>query len=221
MDKRELTEIRTIIFDYDGTLHDSTENYILAFKKAYNYLISHGKAEPRKWEKSEITQWLGYSSKDMWANFMPDLEVTYQQSASKIIGETLLQKVQANEAILFPGALETMTYLKKSGYRLVFLSNCRNEYMEAHRQVFQLDHYFEGMYCTESYNFMAKHNIFMQIKDKYEPPFLIVGDRSQDFEIGTVHQLKTIGCNYGYGTEQELQMADMRINDIRDLKDIL
>ena len=221
MEKRELTEIRTIIFDYDGTLHDSTDNYILAFKKAYDYLVSQGKANPRTWENVEITKWLGFSSKDMWANFMPDLEENYQQVASRIIGDTLQQKVQADEAVLYPGALETMAYLKEAGYRLVFLSNCRHEYMEAHRQIFHLDRYFEGMYCTEDYNFLPKYNIFMQFKDKYEPPFLIVGDRSQDFEIGKVHQLKIIGCNYGYGTEQELKMSDIRINDIRDLKDIL
>jgi len=221
MEKRELSEIKTIIFDYDGTLHDSTNNYILAFKKAYDYLVSHGKAQPHEWEDTEIIKWLGFSSKDMWANFMPNLEEEYQQVASRIIGDTLKQKVRSDEAELYPGSLETMAYLKESGYRLVFLSNCRNEYMEAHRQVFRLDRYFEGMYCTEDYNFIPKHNIFTRFKNKYEPPFLIVGDRSQDFEVGKIHHLKTVGCNYGYGTEQELNMADIRINDIRDLKDIL
>ena len=36
--------VRTIILDYDGTLHDSTKNYIHAFKQAYAYLVEPGHA---------------------------------------------------------------------------------------------------------------------------------------------------------------------------------
>ncbi|WP_272944476.1 HAD family hydrolase [Carnobacterium jeotgali] len=92
MDKTRLKNIQTNIFDYDGTLHDSTANYIAAFKMAYNYLIENKKADPREWKDKEITKWLGYSSKDMWENFMPNLDAEHQATASKIIGETLLKK---------------------------------------------------------------------------------------------------------------------------------
>lgn len=221
MVRAELAGIKTIVFDYDGTLHDSTKNYILAFKRAYDYLIAHGKAEPREWTDAEITKWLGFSAKDMWDNFMPDLEPEYQQTASRMIGETLQQKAQANEAVLYPGALDTLAYLREQGYTLVFLSNCKHEYMEAHRRTFQLDRYFSGMYCTEDYDFIPKYDIFTQFKDHYQPEFLIVGDRLHDFEIGQVHRLKTIACTYGYGTDEEFGMADYRIVDIRELSKML
>ena len=55
MDETKLKKIKTIIFDYDGTLHDSTANYIAAFKRAYNYLIENEKAVPRDWKDDEIT----------------------------------------------------------------------------------------------------------------------------------------------------------------------
>lgn len=221
MVKAELAGIQTIIFDYDGTIHDSTKNYIFAFKRAYAYLVANGKAEPKNWEDAEITRWLGFSAKDMWANFMPDLEPEFQQTASRMIGDTLQQKVQGDEAVLYPGALDTLAYLKQKGYTLIFLSNCKHEYMEAHRRAFQLDRYFSGLYCTEDYDFIPKYDIFARFQNKYEPEYLVVGDRVHDFEIGTVHQLKTIACNYGYGTEEELAVADIRIDDIRELTKIL
>ncbi len=221
MNEPRLKNIQTIVFDYDGTLQDSTANYIAAFKIAYNYLVDNQKAVPKDWKDEEITKWLGYSSKDMWENFMPDLAAEYQTAASKIIGETLLKKALAKEAILYPKALETLAYLNSKGYKLIFLSNCSNDYMKAHQQAFQLNHYFIDMYCTESFGYIPKYDIFQTFRDQYKEKFLIVGDRIHDFEIGHYHNIVTIGCNYGFGTEEELQKSDIRINDIQELQKML
>lgn len=221
MDETRLKNIQTIIFDYDGTLHDSRANYIVAFKMAYNYLIENEKADPREWKDEEITKWLGYSSKDMWGNFMPNLDAEHQATASKIIGETLLEKVLAKESTLYTGALETLDYLRDKGYQLIFLSNCSEKYMNAHQKVFQLNQYFEDMYCTETFDYDAKYKIFELIEKQYKEKFLIVGDRIQDFEISHYHNLVSIGCNYGFGSEEELQQSDLRINAIQELQDIL
>lgn len=221
VDESRLANIQTIVFDYDGTLHDSTANYIVAFKRAYEFLVERRQAVPRVWKDDEITKWLGYSSKDMWRNFMPNLSLEYQTQASKIIGDTLLEKVVSYEANLYPQALETMEYLKNKGYRLVFLSNCSEDYLNAHRKVFRLSDYFDDLFCTESFGYIPKYAIFDEIRQRYPAEFLIVGDRSHDFEIGLHHQLLTVGCNYGFGTDKELKQADVRIDAIRDLQDLL
>lgn len=202
-------------------MHDSTANYIVAFKRAYQFLVDHRQAKPKVWKDDEITKWLGYSSKDMWHNFMPDLDLNYQMKASKIIGDTLLEKVLSHEANLYPYALETLAHLKNKEYQLVFLSNCSENYLNAHRKVFQLDDYFDDLFCTESFGYIPKYAIFEEIRHRYPTDVLIVGDRSQDFEIGLHHELLTIGCNYGFGTEEELKRADIRIDAVRDLQNLL
>lgn len=83
MGKRTFKGVHTIILDYDGTIHDSTRNYIYAFKQAYAFLVEAGHAAPRDWADAEITKWLGYSSKAMWKNFMPDLDEDIRSKASK------------------------------------------------------------------------------------------------------------------------------------------
>ncbi|MCA9765036.1 MAG: HAD family hydrolase [Carnobacterium sp.] len=221
MDKARLKAIRTLIFDYDGTLHDSRQNYIAAFKRAYRYLVAHQKAKPREWQDDEITKWLGYSSKEMWENFMPDLAKEYQLAASKLIGETLLEKVLLKEAKLYPEALETLDNLKSKGYNLIFLSNCSEAYMQAHQEIFQLDCYFDEMYCSEQFNFIPKHEIVTLIKSEWQEEYLVIGDRIHDLEIGHYHQLITIGCTYGFGTKAEMQQSDIRINNIQELQELL
>ncbi len=219
--KLKLDNIQSLIFDYDGTLHDSTDNYITAFKQAYEFLVAHGQAEPKVWQNREITQWLGYSSKDMWSAFMPGLSPDYQKQASAIIGDVLLEKVLANEANLYPGALETLANLKKKGYQLLFLSNCKEDYLQAHRKAFQLDYYFDALYCTENFGFIPKYEIFEEIKGQYLAEYMIIEDRIHDFQIGLHHEIMTVGCNYGFGKEEELQQADIRIDTIYDLQNLL
>lgn len=218
---KSLHSIQTLVFDYDGTLHDSRPNYILAFKQAYQYLIEEGQAEERVFEDAEITQWLGYSKNDMWDTFMPDLEPIFQEKASLIIGNTLLERVQEKKAHLYPKSLETLAYLKERGYSLIFLSNCRKAYLEAHRQAFSLDNYFDDLLCSESFNNLPKYKIFETIKADFPKEYAVIGDRIHDFEIGLHHNFPTIGCNYGFGKEEELAVADIRIDAIEELQDLL
>ena len=62
--------IKTIYFDYDGTIHNSIKIYAPAFKKAYDFLVENNKAEPKNWKDEEIKKWLGYSKKEMWGNLI-------------------------------------------------------------------------------------------------------------------------------------------------------
>lgn len=218
---KSLHSIRTVVFDYDGTLHDSRPNYIAAFKQAHQFLVEEGQAEERVFQEAEITQWLGFSKNDMWDTFMPDLDPMYQKKAAKIIGDTLLEKVLEKKAHLYPKSLETLSYLKEKGYSLVFLSHCSEVYLEAHRQAFSLDSYFDTLLCSESFNNLPKYKIFDAIKADFPEEYVVIGDRIHDFEIGLHHHFPTIGCSYGFGKEEELAVADIRIDAIDELQHLL
>lgn len=61
-----MKNIKTVIFDYDGTIHNGAGNYIDAFRHVYHQMVADGAAPERSFEDSEITQWLGYSAREMW-----------------------------------------------------------------------------------------------------------------------------------------------------------
>ena len=65
--------VKTIIFDYDGTIHDTLRIYEPAFRKTYKWLVDQNLAEERIIESSEIASWLGLNSKEMWDEFLPEL----------------------------------------------------------------------------------------------------------------------------------------------------
>ncbi len=213
--------MKGVIFDYDGTLHESIRIYAPAFHRAYEYLVEKGHAPQREWSASEIGRWLGYSSRDMWNEFMPGLDEETVQHCSAMIGEAMLELTACGKARLYEGSLDTLELLKNRGYRLIFLSNCKTNYMNAHIKAFKLDRYFEGFYCTQQYDFAPKHEIFSNILSEHPAVYAVAGDRFQDMEIAKKHHLLSVGCTYGYGEPHELEDADFRISDIRELVDIL
>ncbi|WP_326907963.1 HAD family hydrolase [Sedimentibacter sp. MB31-C6] len=210
-----------LIFDYDGTIHNSITIYRPAFERAYEYLTSLGLAKERSWNELEIARWLGYSSKEMWDIFMPSLSKYHKEKCSQIIGETMLKLIDEGRAQLYTHSTEVLQQLKQSGYRLVFLSNCKRSYMNAHMKYFDLEKYFSSFYCTEDFDFKPKYIIFDKIKKDHDGEFIVIGDRYQDMEIALKHNLKAIGCIYGYGNSQELAFADMLVSEVKEILALL
>ncbi|MDF1617264.1 HAD family hydrolase [Petrocella sp. FN5] len=212
-----LDQVKTIVLDYDGTLHDSIKIYGPAFRKAYEFLVDQHQVPPRTWEDQEIVKWLGLSSKEMWEAFMPNLDSGLREQAGSIIGEEMKRLLQNKKAVLYEGALETLEYLKNRGYKLVFLSNCGKAYMDYSRDLFGLDHYFDEMLCAQDYEFIPKYEILSKVMDQWPSEIVVVGDRYKDIEAGKQNNLKTIACLYGYAQGDELKDADYKINHIKEL----
>lgn len=216
-----LEDIKTIYFDYDGTIHNSIKIYIIAFRKAYDFLVENNKAEPSIWKDEEISKWLGYTSIKMWDSFMKDLEEPFKKQASSIVGKEMLNQISLGYAELYPNALNTLRTLKEKGYKLVFLSNCGINYMEASTKQFNLDRYFDDMYCAESYSFIPKDEILANIKSLYPDKQVIIGDRFHDIQTGLKNNIESIWCEYGFGKPEEAIGSTASIKEIKDLLNIL
>ncbi len=206
-----------LIFDYDGTLHDTIKIYRPAFLRAVEILQSENFLEKKDYSVLNIEKWLGLSAKDMWNDFAPYLSDEEKSRGGSLIGSEMVRLIENGEARLYDGALEVLEDLKSRGFRLVFLSNCKNSYLDAHRKAFDLDRYFSDYYTAESYSFIPKYEIFKDIKEKYEGEFIVIGDRFTDVEIGVKHGIKSVGCLYGYGEAGELDGATVCIGDLRGL----
>ncbi len=213
--------MKTLFFDYDGTLHDTIKIYAPAFKKAYRYLVRNHNAPDKKWRDEEISQFIGQTPKEMWDQFGEDIPENAKKEASKIVSNTMKTAITNKEATLYEGTLDVLSHLKDKGYSLVFISNCKNYYLEAHRDAFGLDRYFDRMVCSETFpGVEEKHRVLRRIKDDFEAPMAIIGDRHHDIEAGEKNGIHTIGAAYGFGSREELKSADLIIEDIKALKNI-
>lgn len=209
--------IRTLIFDWDGTLHDTGRLYGCAFRKAYGWLVSGGWAPERDYRDEEVTCYLGMNAPDMWNRFMPLLPQEIKNRASDIIGREMISRVEAGGAVLYPGAEVTLNRLKSLGYDMVILSNCKRAYLQAHRRAFSLDRWFTGFYCCEDYGFAPKEEIFPAFRRLHPESYVVIGDRDSDIKVACVHGLLSVGCAYGFGSAGELASASCAVRSITDI----
>jgi phosphoglycolate phosphatase len=206
-----------LIFDFDGTIHDTMRLYGPAFRKAYDYLVDKGLAETRDWQDDEISGWLGYSSKDMWNQFMPSLPDSKKAYCSRLIGAEMLEALKSGRGRLYDGAAAALTQLKEEGFNLLFLSNCKIAYMRESIRQFSLHSFFAAFYCTEQYFFAPKHEVFQQIKRQYEGEYVMIGDRETDIRTAKLNGLPSVGCSYGYGRKDELTEATIVAESPHDI----
>lgn len=210
-----------LLFDYDGTLHDSLKIYAPAFTQAYDYLTARGLVQPRRFTEVEISQWIGLPPQEMWDRFAPDLEQKMKEQCAQIIGVEMLRLVLAGKAVLYPHVTEILEELKSQGFGLFLLSNCRKSYLRTHREILGLDRYFTAFYCGEEFDFAPKHEIFQSVKREYAGEYIIIGDRRQDMDIARKHGTRSVGCLYGYGSSDELTGATVFIHNISQLPQAL
>lgn len=210
-----------LIFDYDGTIHDTIKIYGPAFQKAYRYLKDKKLIKEKEYGEEEISKWLGFTAKEMWDSFVPDLDDKEKQFCSSMIGKEMIRLTYGGKALFYPYAKEVLQKLKEKEYNMIFLSNCKKAYLNAHKEYFQLEQFFSAFYCAEDFGFKPKYEIFKAINKEYGGEFFIIGDRYQDIEIAEQYSLKSIGCQYGYGTSNELKGATYLIKDICEVLTIL
>lgn len=210
-------KIRTLVFDWDGTLHNTLHLYGSAVRSVYKELTEAGEAPERWYSDEDLSIYLGMNADDMWSAFMPGLPAERRKEMSRKVGKYMISLIHSGATSLYPGTEEVLYSLRAEGYRMVLLSNCSTAYMEAHRQHFHLDRWFEGYYPCEAWNNAPKEDIFPDIRRAFEAKFCVIGDRDSDLRVARVHRLCSIACTWGFGRPEEYAGADVCIESITEL----
>ena len=197
----------TIIFDFDGTLHDSMFIYREALNRGYQWLVERGQARPRVLTEADMEANIGLTSEEAWTRMAPEIPWSVSKGAAAQVGIIMDELIDDGTARLFPGVPAMLQQVKDAGHALVFLSNCRNAYRDAVRRAFGFDAYFDAYYTAEQFHEIPKEQIFESIRADFPGPYVVVGDRDKDLAVARVHGLPSIGCLYGYGSREELAGA--------------
>ena len=206
-----------LLFDYDGTLHETMRIYGPAFRMVCEDLAARGLIEPRHDSDAEIAVWLGFSTPEMWRRFLPELPQPEKERSSRMIGGEMLRLVRAGQAALYPQAEATLAALKARGHTLILLSNCRCAYLQAHVQTFGLDRFFTACYCCEEFGDIPKYDSFPKIRARWPGDYVVIGDRFCALAVAVRPDLPAVGCLYGCGSAEELSAATYRITSLPEL----
>ena len=214
-------EIRTLVFDWDGTLHQTHHLYGEAVRSVYRDLVRSGEAPEHWYSDEDLSIYLGMNALDMWAAFLPQLPEKRWLEMSRRVGEHMVSLIRSGEACLYPGAEHVLDRLREEGFRMVLLSNCTIAYMDAHREHFRLNRWFDGYYPCEAWGNIPKEEIFPQIREAFPANFCIIGDRASDLKAAKIHGIPSIACAWGYGKQEEFATATAVASSLQNLPEII
>ncbi|MFQ9424899.1 MAG: HAD family hydrolase [Anaerovoracaceae bacterium] len=199
----------SIIFDYDGTIHDTMNIYEPAMREAFRWLKESCSIEIPPVSSQRIASWLGMNKYEMWNSFLPDLPGELREKASDMVGAYMEEAVLTGKAVWYDGIGKTLEEMKRRGYSMAVLSNCQTSYARVHWQQFSMDRWFERFYDCESFAYLPKTEIIGRIESDFPGPYVVVGDRKSDLECAKVSGSSFVGCLYGFGLREELQGSDV------------
>lgn len=126
---------------------------------------------------------------------------------------------------LFPDVVDTLTYLKEQGYRLIVLSAMRDDNLKLMIEYAGIAHFFDGIFGIKDNYAREKISLGKQlVSDLNLNPSecLMVGDTLHDAEVSEHCGFNCILYTGGHVSRQRLKTKNLRIIDrLSELKDIL
>lgn len=222
---------KLLIFDYDGTLHETMLLYRSAVIDTLKWMADRCPVDPESIPETKFSEWIGMSPPDMWDDLIPGMENELKEQAIKRVGDQM-NTLAATDARWYEGVEGMLSELKTDGWRMVILSNCTESYAHAHWKQFQMERWFDAFLACETYDYLAKEWIIWKLLDEPElilnvaaekgadidelteeletykgGRVIVIGDKKKDKNGADFNQLEFIGCSYGYGSEEELEDA--------------
>ena len=205
---------KTLIFDLDGTLVDSSPDIIASFQTT---LKVHGYPEP---PYAEVKALIGRPLREMYAVYA---EVKHLNSLIAAYREHYPQHFVDNSS-LFPGVVELLEGLRTQGFACVVATTKASVMAGPFCDALGLRHYLNHVQGTDDFPAKpAPDVIFRALEAINGEGIWMIGDTSHDIEAGKAAGLKTYAVSWGTHDEATLQRAQPTVvrNNLIDLLELL
>ena len=208
-----------LLFDLDGTLTDPKEG----ITKSVAYALKHFgiQADP-----DNLTAFIGPPLKDSFMQYYDFPEEKAMEAISKF--RERFSEIGIFENKVFPGIHEMLQALIASGKTLALATSKPEIFARRILEKYELDMYFEYIVGSEINETRTKKSEVIeevlkqaQISGEALKQCLMIGDRKQDIEGAKACQLDSLGVEFGYAEEGELEAAGatyiaMTVKELQD-----
>jgi phosphoglycolate phosphatase len=199
--KLKMKSIRTIIFDFDGTLADTQSVIRYAF---LNTLQHMGMPVPLDAFMNEI-----YSQ--TVENMFRDVGVVKKNLLKAAVSHycRLYTVIGPQKARLFPGVLQTLERLRERNLSLAIATNENRKNLDRLLPTLKIAHFFSVTICEDEVGQPKPHpEMVYRILEKTDSSpdqTLFVGDSALDIQIGKTTRCNTCAVTYGTHPEEKLR----------------
>ena len=206
----------TIIFDFDGTIIDTSGSIIEAYRECFK-VYSNEKLFTKK-VQNEV---LGPALRDIFPKYFPDYDydTVYQTYRAK--------QVEVSSRLNHPteGAFETLKTLHEQGYHIGIVSTRKKEGIEELLKEYEMDKYIDdicGLKEVENIKPNPEGIRWLINKNKWNKDCVMIGDSEMDIKCGVNYGAYTIAFIPKKSKRKELSnISNDTVNDLKDLLIIL
>lgn len=212
--------IRHIMFDFDGTIADTSVGIIRSMHYAYDKMdISHEREDI-------IQQTIGPPLEEMFRRLLDTSDEAVIKQAVKYFRQRYSTE-GIKELRMYPGVNEVLEGLQSAGKKLYIVTSKPEAFVHDICIEYNiLDYFTQITGVSLSDNKLSKAErmgILMQKNNITSDNGVMVGDRPEDAEAAAVNSVRCIGVLYGFGRKEELENAGCirTINRIIELPQIV
>jgi phosphoglycolate phosphatase len=211
--------IRAIAFDLDGTLVDTSEVVLEAFRIVFRQLQEDGVVKQIPSDETFLGTF-GTIDDQIWKNLLPDISEDVRTKAMSIHDDLVNAGLRRGN-LLIPGAIDVLKDLHDK-YVLATASNCGTDYLDGILQHQKIESYFSHCMCAGTIQAKEKAEVLEEIMNRLgHRDLLMVGDRKSDIDAARKAGIPVVGVRYKFAKEGELDRADVVIHSISELPGLL
>jgi phosphoglycolate phosphatase len=213
--------IKAVVFDMDGTLYSSESILHQAYVAAVRDFNRERKLHVPTPSLQEILHQIGQPASAIFKNLFPDLSSEEQKVLNSFSLKNLCQSISQGGGELYPGIIESLSFLQSIDKKLFIASNGRTAYLSSILQGFSLTHFFENFVTLEMNGIDTKAGIilyYMKESAFKAEEVLMVGDRTSDIDAARIAGTWFAGVLWGHDPGQEVADADIILEDTLELR---
>ena len=215
-----MRKIQNLIFDFDGTLADTSKLIVSTFQKTIEELDLPFRSE------EDIKATIGIRLEEIPSYLWPDIPGLGENMAA-IYRKNFVILKDIIPVELFPGVKETLQNLSGKGIKMAIATSRSRHSVEELTEQLGIRKYFDYLLGGDNV-LKGKPNpesIYMILKSMNwaVDPSMMIGDMSVDILMGKRVGIKTCGVTYGNGKEAELREsgADYIISEFSSLTNVV
>lgn len=192
---------KAILFDLDGTLWDSGETVL----PAWNRVLETVNVRPPV-TMDELNSFMGLGPQDLADKFLPMLaDPAERLKLFTRCFDAEVEAIRAEGARLYDGVLEMLSALKARGCFLAVVSNCKDGYIQAFLDYYQLHEIFTDFESAGATGLTKGENIALVLSRNgfHAADALYVGDTIWDMEASAKAGVDFLHAAYGFGSVPE------------------
>ena len=203
--------ITYIAFDIDGVIYSAEDFIADAYKKA----IEESRLNLPIPSTEQIMKHIGKPIREIFSGLFPGITEQQMIEFRKWTRKNVVQMVREKRGVIFDAIPELIGELSKN-FTLAACSNGGPGYIEAILNTYNLTKYFIPVLTLESEEVTNKIELlgsYISKNGSDSSKWVMIGDRKTDLDAAFYNNCKFIGCAWGHAHLEELNGADVIVNE--------